>query len=133
MIKNKLPILMACLCLVLNSSASTHNVGSLPEGAFTIPDEDLYKVAGKDASIPKQYWGSPILSLNPKFVYFDRANIAVVTRVSPDKECGIYFYRTLSSYLPIDGPGRTFTWNSNQKHLEYVFTKKAEQGAPANP
>ena len=99
------------------------NVRHLPVGAFTVPEETLHEVRQDDGSIPKQYWDVPLRALKPLRVYDDRVNIAVVTDQRGNEERGVYFYRSISSYLPVDAPGRKFRWNAKTGQLEYVFTK----------
>ena len=99
------------------------NVGYLPTDAFTVPEDTLHEVKQADGSIPQQYWGAPLRALKPLRVYDDRVNFAVVTAQHGDKERGVYFYRSVSSYAPVDAPGRKFKWNKKTEQLEYVFTK----------
>ena len=99
------------------------NIGYLPVGAFAVSEETVHQVMRDDGSIPKQYWGAPLRALKPLRVYDDHVNIAVVTQQRASEERGIYFYRSISSYLPGDEPGRKFRWNAKTEQLEYVFTK----------
>lgn len=99
------------------------NVGYLPVGAFIIPEETLHEVRQDDGSIPKQYWGAPLHALKPLRVYDDHVNIAVVIQQRGGEERGVYFCRPISSYLPVDAPGRKFSWNAKTEQLDYVFTK----------
>ena len=71
----------------------------------------LNQVTRDDGAIPDQYWGASIRALKPVRVYLDRNNIAVVTKPDDKVECGIYFHDSISSYIPMDVPGRKFHWN----------------------
>jgi hypothetical protein len=102
---------------------SALEISYLPAGAFTVSETKLHEVVQADGSIPEQYWGAPIRSLKPLGVYEDRVNIAVVTEQRGHEERGVYFYRPISSYAPMDAPGRKFRWNAKTEQLEYVFTK----------
>ncbi len=95
----------------------------MPSEAFTVSEAALHEVKQADGSIPERYWGAPIRSLRPLRVYVHRVNIAVVTEQRDHEERGVYFYVPISSYVPVDGPGRKFRWNTKAEHLEYVFTK----------
>ena len=122
-------LLVACTCSLLLGCAppitledtpleDTH----LPPDAFNVSEGSLYEVT-TDGFIPEDYWGVPIRALKPLGVYRDRFNVAVITRTNAHVERGVYFCTLLSSYHPMDEPGRKFRWNKKAGHLDYVFTK----------
>ncbi|MDB6024419.1 MAG: hypothetical protein JWM68_642 [Verrucomicrobiales bacterium] len=95
----------------------------MPPNAFTVDELILIELASSpNSSIPPHYWGAPIRALKPLRVHYDRSNIAVVTKQNEREERGVYYYVSISSYLPVDAPGRQFHWNKKADHLEYVFT-----------
>jgi hypothetical protein len=118
--------LIALMGLLLAGCAhrqTSVKISYLPPNAFTVSEESLHRVKRDDGSVPEQYWGAPLRTLKPLRVYDDRVNIAVVTEQRAHEERGVYFYRSISSYAPVDGPGRRFRWNAKTEQLEYVFTK----------
>lgn len=100
------------------------HIAYLPGDAFTVSEDVLREVMKDDGSVPEQYWGASLPALKPLRVHDDRLNIAVVTEERGDEERGFYFYRPISSYLPVDAPGRRFRWNAKTEQLGYVFTTK---------
>lgn len=92
----------------------------LPTGAFAVSEPYRFK---PDGSYAESCWGAPIRALNPIRVYDDRVNVAVVTSENAQEERGVYFTRLISSYSPMNEPGRIFHWNEKAGYLEYVITK----------
>src|ERR1041385_4207849 len=114
---------LLCCLMVGCAHRSTVHIGYLPPHAFTVPESSLHEVTREDGSIPERYWGAPVRSLKPLRVYRDRVNVAVVTEERGHQERGVYFYVPVSSYAPVDGPGRKFSWNEKTEQLQYEFTK----------
>lgn len=113
--------LLCCFCIGCAHRAAV-SFAYLPSDAFTVPESSLHKVKQDDGSIPR-YWGEPIRSLKPLRVYDDHVNFAVVTEERPNEEHGVYFYVPSSSYAPVNGPGRKFSWDEKTEQLHYVFKK----------
>ena len=100
-----------CVLMLGCTRQSELRVEDLPPNAFTMRGTALNQVTRDDGAIPDQYWGASIRALKPVRVYLDRNNIAVVTKPDDKVECGIYFHDSISSYIPMDVPGRKFHWN----------------------
>ena len=80
--------------------------------------------ASTDRLVPEKYWGPIIRSHKPLRVFRDRVNIAVVTNEGLTQESGIYYVSLVSSYLPIDEPGRDFTWDERAGLLRFTFDRE---------
>jgi hypothetical protein len=118
---------MVFLMLGCGHHESALRLSYLPANAFTVPEDELHQIIQRDGSIPERHWGAPLRALKPLRVYTDRVNIVVAIQERAYEEQGVYFYRSSSSYLPVDEPGRKFCWNSTTHQLEYVFSKSTGQ------
>ena len=73
--------------------------------------------------IPEQCWGPALRRLTPLRAHRDMVNVAVVTAETSSQETGVYFVVPESSYLPVDKPGRRFSWNAGKQQLEFTFAR----------
>ena len=106
-------------------SGCAHGTDAIYRRAMVLPENALLPgwQADTDHLIPEKYWGPSIRSLKPLRVFKDRVNIAVVTSEDSLQEHGVYYVSLVSSYLPVDEPGRDFTWDEQARLMRFTFDR----------